>query len=331
MREGSADPRRRLARDQCYRADMRGSFVVVTTVLTLLACGPSNVHPDPPTTTCDWDEPERIADLQDGKLKEASGLCASRRHEGVLYLHDDSGGAPRVHAARIDGTALGRFEIAGATNVDWEDIACAPCAVGSDDACLYIADVGDNGAKRETVTVYVAPEPDDPTSDATLSVLRELTVTYAAGPRDVEAVLVHPRSLDVYFVSKNPEDTSTDHLVLRIAGTASGGVTAHVVASVSPVGANHAGKFTAADAHPAGTRIVLRTYGKVQEHRLSDVDASFESLFDTEPIELPRIFDDDDVMQREAVAYSADGLSVLTTSEGKHPPLHRWACEVAGQ
>ena len=40
--------------------------------------------------------------------------------------------------------------VAGANVQDWEDLASAPCRVGS---CLYIADVGDNRESRERITI----------------------------------------------------------------------------------------------------------------------------------------------------------------------------------
>ena len=38
-------------------------------------------------------------------------------------------------------------------------MASAPCGNGS---CLYIADIGDNDAKRKEVTIYRVPEPRRP-------------------------------------------------------------------------------------------------------------------------------------------------------------------------
>src|SRR4051812_481526 len=86
----------------------------------------------------------------DGKMArlaeapEASGMAISRRIQGRLWVHNDSG-APVVFGVDENGRVVQRVSITGATLRDWEDIAVAPCAGGS---CLYIADIGDNEAHR---------------------------------------------------------------------------------------------------------------------------------------------------------------------------------------
>src|SRR5438045_5677919 len=55
-------------------------------------------------------------------LTELSGIAASRAQPGVYYVHNDSGDSPRIFALDRAGTELGQLCLAGATNVDWEDI-----------------------------------------------------------------------------------------------------------------------------------------------------------------------------------------------------------------
>jgi hypothetical protein len=88
-------------------------------------------------------------------LPEASGLAASRRTPGVLWAHNDSGD-PFVFALTATGGVKGRVFVTGARVWDWEDIAVGPCANGT---CLYIADIGDNDRRRQSVTIYRTPEP----------------------------------------------------------------------------------------------------------------------------------------------------------------------------
>ena len=70
----------------------------------------------------------------DGRIHEASGLAASRRHAGVVYTHNDSGDGPRVFAlSAADGALLGEYEVRGRPGAaaveahDWEDMAVGPC------------------------------------------------------------------------------------------------------------------------------------------------------------------------------------------------------------
>jgi hypothetical protein len=103
-----------------------------------------------------------IACKADGKatplpnLAEASGVTAGRDRPSVLWAHNDSGGEPRVLGLDQAGTVDEFVQLIGAVVEDWEDIAAGACSQGS---CLYVADIGDNDAKREHITVYRFPEP----------------------------------------------------------------------------------------------------------------------------------------------------------------------------
>ena len=46
----------------------------------------------------------------------------------------------------------GRVAVTGATVSDWEDLALGSCGGAS---CLYIGDIGDNGARRKSITVFL--------------------------------------------------------------------------------------------------------------------------------------------------------------------------------
>ena len=54
---------------------------------------------------------------------EASGLAASRRTDGLIWTHNDSGGEPVLFALGTDGALRGKVRLEGVTNEDWEDLA----------------------------------------------------------------------------------------------------------------------------------------------------------------------------------------------------------------
>lgn len=77
------------------------------------------------------------------ELAETSGLyCES---DNMLSLND-SGNAPVLFKVDFDGNIVQQLPLA-ITNKDWE-------AVTADDRHYFIADVGNNGGKREQVEVY---------------------------------------------------------------------------------------------------------------------------------------------------------------------------------
>ena len=119
-------------------------------------------------------------------LPEASGLALSKRSAGYLWTHNDSG-QPVVFALDQKGALTGKVRISGAEVEDWEALAVGPCSGGS---CLYIADIGDNDAKRNRITIYRVPEPEPTASNASVDAVFHLT--YPDGAHDPEALLITP-------------------------------------------------------------------------------------------------------------------------------------------
>ena len=145
---------------------------------------------------------EPVAVFATRRFGESSGVAVSRDHPGILWTHNDSGDGPYVYATNLEGADLGRFRVAGARAVDWEDIALGPC-LGAPATCLYIADTGDNEARRRNAALYIVPEPDldaVPRRSATAPA-RRIALTFRGGPRDVEALAVTPDGT-VLLVSK---------------------------------------------------------------------------------------------------------------------------------
>jgi hypothetical protein len=203
-------------------------------------------------------------------LVEASGLVASSREPNVFWAQNDSGNDERVFAFDSTGRAVGAVRIAGATNKDWETIAIGPCDAGS---CLYVGDVGDNGARREAVFIYRVSEP--ASRDTVTANAQRLTVQYVDGPHDVEALWVAPDT-SVYLVTKRPERRGDGKWrmsrIYRVAPDAwhrDATAIAQLVDSVpvTPKPKNSRGWITDASVSPADSsgarRLALRTYEDV--------------------------------------------------------------------
>ena len=132
-------------------------------------------------------------------LVEASGLARSTLEPDVFWAQNDSGNDERVFAFDSTGRALGAIRIDGAKNRDWEAIAIGPCSTGS---CLFVGDVGDNGAHHKAVRIYRVPEPH--ATDSVSPSATTLTFRYPDGPHDVESMWVAPDSA-IYLLTKRPE------------------------------------------------------------------------------------------------------------------------------
>ena len=143
-------------------------------------------------------------------LIEVSGIVASRQSPGVLWVHNDSGDSPYVYAINTAGDVLATYNLTGAVNKDWEDIAIGPGPVGGQDY-LYIGDIGNNSLSRSKVHVYRVAEPFvDPgqapvpagVNPINLGGVDELPMDYPAERFDAAALLVDPLSGDIIVVKK---------------------------------------------------------------------------------------------------------------------------------
>ena len=118
------------------------------------------------------------------ELPEGSGLAASHRTTGRFWSHNDSG-EPVLYSLDAEGRVSGRLHVSGASVEDWEAIAVGSCPTGT---CIFIADIGDNDAKRQRITVYRITEPAADTGPAATADV--FHATYPDGAHDAESLLI---------------------------------------------------------------------------------------------------------------------------------------------
>lgn len=262
----------------------------------LLACSTAGAD-----SLCD--RPARTGTLARA-VDESSGLAASRRHDGVLWTHNDSGGEPEIFAVDTAGRLIGRVRVAGAENTDWEDLALGPCPAGD---CLYIADTGDNRERRSEVVVYRVPEPEP--GDTVTARAERFVIRYPDGPIDVEALYVLP-SGDLFLISKGRSAPVT---VFRYPAPLRAGDTV-VVEAVQPLtdaAVAIPDQVTGAAASPDGRWVAVRTYTSVQLYRV-EPDNTLRAAADPPGISLMALAEP----QGEAVAIREDGTLFFTSEAG---------------
>jgi hypothetical protein len=246
---------------------------------------------------------QSIAPLPPG-IEESSGVLAGRRDPGVLWTHNDSGWPARLFAIRPGGEMVATIEIDGAENVDWEDISFGPCPAGD---CIFIADIGDNNAAREFVSVYRLPEPDP--RGARAGADARFDFVYPDGPRDAEGLFVLP-SGEMYVVSKGTRDHAA--ALYRYPGELRTGppVTLERVAALSPGPLELLDQLTAADASPSGRWVAIRSYQSIAFHHTPALVGG-----DTVPAARFEL-DEVDEVQGEGLAILDDGTVYLTGEAG---------------
>lgn len=258
-------------------------------------------------TTIGYGRPRIVGRIADPRVVEASGITASRRHPGVLWVHNDSGDGPTLYCTRLNGSSCGRFTVEGADHYDWEDIALGPGPGGADH--LYIGDIGDNDRVRAAVIVYRVAEPVEVGGAGTLTAER-VELRYPDGSHDAETLMVHPASGDLFIVTKETSSGARVYAARSPLGRAA------VMERVARIDIGSAlDPVTGGAIAPDGRRVILATYARGYE--LSGPD--FTSIWSSELVRVPL----GRRPQGEAVTYSADGAFVYATSEGEHPAI--WA------
>jgi len=264
-----------------------------------------------------YESAQQIGTITDRRLDEVSGITASRRTDGVWWVHNDSGDLPRIFAVNSSGRLLGIYRVVGAINVDWEDIASGPGADGG--PALYIADIGDNENRRDAVVVYRVKEPDISSSGepAQTESAEPFQFRYPDGAHNAEALIVDPGSGRIYVITKTQSHSCN---VYRSPWPLKLGepmtfepMTGAAVATISQWRL-----VTGAAASPDGRRVAIRTYFSAFE-LLRAPGKGFESVFDSSPssISLPL------EQQGEAISYTRDAKYLVTTSEKLPAPIHQ--------
>ncbi|MFD0373054.1 WD40 repeat domain-containing protein [Streptomyces sp. NPDC127114] len=260
--------------------------VLGTAALVLLAAAPAGAADT--TIAADAD---RDFTVEDPRITESSGLAASRAHPGIYWTHNDQD-APLIYGVDSrTGKTVATLTMKGVgTPRDMEAISVGP------DGDIYVGDIGDNlDGSWDHVWIYRFPEPErlrDQTVRAT-----QYDVRYADGPRNAEALMVHPKTGRVYIASKNEDGGGLYAGPARLDASRT-----NVFRRIGEVPWVTDGAFS-----PDGGRLVLRGYLLAKEYawkdgRLGDDGTSVGAPFQG---------------QAESVTYTADGSALMFGAEGR--------------
>ncbi|MEW2413383.1 WD40 repeat domain-containing protein [Streptomyces sp. NPDC046866] len=231
--------------------------------------------------------------ISDPRIKESSGLAASRIHPGVYWTHNDSDDGPYVYAVdSATGKTVARITLSGiGTPRDVEAISLGP------DGQLYVGDIGDNrNGTWDHVWIYRFPEP-KVLADATVTA-EQFTVKYADGPRNAEALMVHPVTGRVYIASKSEDKGGLYEGPERLSASGT-----NVFRRVADLPWVTDGAFS-----PDGGRLTLRGYFFARTWPWKDGRPEGEG----ERVDAPW------QGQAESVTYTADGSALMFGSEGEN-------------
>ncbi|MHC4693879.1 MAG: PE-PGRS family protein [Planctomycetota bacterium] len=257
--------------------------------------------------------------IQSSLVDEASGIAASRKNPYVLWTHKDKGDSARIFAMKMDGTHLGIYNLSGATNRDYEDIAVGP---GPTDGVhyIYVGDIGDNDAVYSSITFYRVPEPhvdsEQSPVNVTLTGVESITLQYPDGPHNAETLMVDPVTKDIYIITK--KDAYPRVYSAPYPHSTGSTITMEYKCELPWLYVNKGDWASGGDISPAGTEIIIRNYETASIWQRTPGQNLWEAFAGPECSML--LISEN---QCEAVCFvSGFACGFMTTSEGSYQPLY---------
>ncbi|MDY6951454.1 MAG: hypothetical protein SWE60_08080 [Thermodesulfobacteriota bacterium] len=293
---------------------------------------------------------QQVGTLRRSDLDEASGIAASRRNPGVLWMHNDYPGdhpedANKIYAANTDGTIVGTFIISVTPGArDPEDIAIGPGPLNGEEEppaghYIYWGDIGDNGNRYSEIWVKRIPEPavdleQDPVT-VTLSVhdgVDVIRLQYPSGGhgpshKDSETLMVDPLSGDIYVITKRMYPNKVYRA--PYPQSTSGVITMEYVATL-PTGTGLSW-ITAGDISPDGSLVAVRNDGITDHANIWYRPSGTEmgAVLDQSPC----LYQINAEPQGEAMGWDSGGSGFFTVSEAHHAsePIWYFLMEPSGE
>ena len=242
---------------------------------------------------------DEVTRFEDPAIVESSGLAVV---DGMLVTTNDSGDTGRVFTVDLaTGRTVGATAWSAQSSAQPEDVeALAPA--GGIEGEVWVGDIGDNRAKRPSVSVSRVPvgrgnlDVDTPSYD----------LVYPEGPRDAESLLADPVTGRLYVVSKGVFGGAVYAAPERLSARRP-----NRLEEVGPV----LGLATDAAFFPDGRHIIVRSYTEAAVY-------SWPDLTEVGSFGLP------DQQQGEGIAVARDG-TIYASSEGLHAPVLRIALPAA--
>jgi len=217
-------------------------------------------------------------------------------------------------------------KVAGATNVDWEDLDSFDL---DGKHYLLIADTGDNGGIRKLLTLYVSEEPAHPRDGDKVRPAWRIDFRWPDGARDCEATAVDASKGEVLLISKKrvppelfslPLRRTTDELTAHLLGSLPGIVEPSVDdLRRNPVYGRYRAQISGADLSPNGRVLAVLNYRAVYFFIRKPGEA-WSTVLQKTPGSMSYPW----LPQAEAIAFSLDGSQLTIGGEQRPSPLLRF-------
>jgi hypothetical protein len=251
-----------------------------------------------------------FATIDEGMMTEISGIAASRKNPGLLWLHND-GPRSELYLVDTNGLFFATF-VFGQSTSDFEDIAIGPGPQPNTDY-VYCGDIGDNASLRTEVHVFRFPEPrvTQPWGELISAGESVITLVYPDGAHNAEALLVDSITGDLFIATK---ETGVFHLYKATQAQLNSGDVVQLTLAQS----GNFGPVSAGDISPDGSQIILRHENEARFWRRS-AGESVEAALGRASERIPVIGTPLEP-NGEGVSFAPDSKSYYTISE-VFPPM----------
>ncbi len=259
--------------------------------------------------------PTILGRIENRDIIEASGIVASRKNSGLLWIHND-GDDSRIFAVTHAGRTAAIYSIEGLSDQDWEDIGIGP-GVQTGQDYLYIGDIGSAGSLPVTIYRFLEPSVDENQAlvETTVSAAERIDLVYPDNDNyDAETLFVDPNNGDIYIVTKTGQRSfvfrkraphrNAETTVMELAATL----------NLTQLPGNHS--TTGGDMSADGNFIVIRTYSHAFLWQVPNGNVA--AAWDANPCATIALTGEP---QGEAIAFTPEG-DLLTTSEQRHQPIY---------
>jgi hypothetical protein len=286
--------------------------MIVASGLVVIGASSASAEPAPTAGTAKAVAGKKICKVTDPKLDELSGIVATK--SGFIVINDSTTleNHKRVFYLNDECAVTKSVRYGGNGPRDTEDMILSP-----DGKTLWIADIGDNDANRETIGVWTMP-----VDGSTSPKIHRLS--YPSGERhDAEALLLNGDGTPIIVTKEvgKPAGIYTPTAALKTDNTE--GVPLKKVGQLTvPPSDTSANTFSrlgrgtvdGGAIAPGGERVALRTYTDALEWTVSggDVLAAIQGK--------PRVTPLPDEQLGEAITYSPDGKYFYTVSDMQGRP-----------
>ncbi|MDI3319717.1 hypothetical protein [Pinibacter soli] len=254
-------------------------------------------------------------------LREVSGMAASRVHPNTFYVHNDSGDTSRFFAVNEKGELKGIYYFKG-DEVSFSGVNdCEDITIGSGPDAgkeyIYLADIGDNAARRLDVRIFRIEEPGADSGVVKTVGSQMFTLTYPNGAQDAETIMIDPTERLLYIVSKRQ-----DSVIVYTAPLDLNDKKTYMLREVCKLyfdGKKKEKWIVSGSISRDGKQVMLKSMKKVYYWQRQGNESIYKTMQRT-PLELSYTQHG----QEEAICFSPDGKSYFITGEGEHAGIYHY-------